>query len=94
MTPSEKRSLGYLKILIDVYAEDRLERLQQIGSVANYISLFNEYAAQVDWNEGSLMARCRKGLKDKILDSVATAKSQPHKLQEWMAMASKIDEWL
>ena len=40
-------------------AEDQLGRLQQTGSVANYISLFNEYVAQVDWNEANLMAHFR-----------------------------------
>ena len=75
-------------------AEDRLGRLQQTGSVANYISLFNEYVGQVDWNEASLMACFQKGLKDEILDSIAMAESQPRKLQEWMAMASRIDERL
>lgn len=75
-------------------AEDRLGRLRQTGSVAAYISTFNEYAAQVDWNESSLMARFRGGLKDDILDSVATAETQPRRLQDWMAMASRIDERL
>jgi Retrotransposon gag protein len=75
-------------------AEDRLARLRQIGSVATYISTFNEYAAQIDWNESSLIARFRNGLKDDILDSVATAETQPSRLHEWMAMASRIDERL
>lgn len=72
-------------------AEDRLGKIKQTGSVATYISTFNEYAAQVDWNEASLVARFRGGLKDEVLDSIATAETQPHKLQEWMAMASRID---
>ena len=75
-------------------AEDRLGRLKQSGSVATYISTFNEYSAQVDWNESSLVARFRGGLKDDILDSIATAESQPRRLHEWMAMASRIDERL
>jgi hypothetical protein len=75
-------------------AEDRLGRLRQTGSVAAYISTFNEYAAQVDWNESSLMARFRGGLKDEVLDSVATAETQPSRLHDWMAMASRIDERL
>lgn len=75
-------------------AEDRLGRLRQTGSVAAYISSFNEYVAQVDWNEASLVARFRSGLKDEILDSVATAEAQPQRLHEWMTMASRIDERL
>lgn len=75
-------------------AEDRLGRIRQTGSVANYISMFNEYAAQVDWNEPSLVARFRGGLKEEILDSVATAENQPRRLNEWMSMASRIDERL
>lgn len=75
-------------------AEDRLGKLRQTGSVASYISTFNEYAAQVDWNESGLVARFRAGLKDEILDSVATAQTQPRTLQEWILMASRIDERL
>lgn len=74
--------------------EDRLGKLRQTGSVSSYISLFNEHAAQVDWNESSLMARFCGGLKDEILDSIATAEMQPNRLQDWMAMASRIDERL
>lgn len=74
--------------------EDRLGKIRQTGSMATYISMFNEYAAQVDWNEASLVARFRGGLKDEVLDSIATAETQPRKLQEWMAMASRIDERL
>ena len=62
--------------------------------MATYISTFNEYVAQFDWNESSLVARFRRGLKDEILDSVATAENQPRRLHEWMAMASRIDERL
>lgn len=75
-------------------AEDRIMRLKQTGSVAAYISTFNEYAAQLDWNESSLVARFRGGLKDEVLDSVATAEAQPQRLHEWMGMASRIDERL
>ena len=42
--------------------------------MATYISTFNEHAAQVEWNEPSLMARFRAGLKDDLLDSIATAR--------------------
>ena len=44
--------------------------MKQTGSVSTYISTFNEYAAQVDWNESSLVARFRGGLKDEILESM------------------------
>ena len=75
-------------------AEDRIGRLSQIGLVATYISTFRELAAQIDWNKSSLIARFRGGLKDEILDSVATAESQPWGLHDWMAMALRINERL
>lgn len=75
-------------------AEDRLGKIKQTGSAANYISMFNEHAAQVDWNKPSLVARFWGGLKDAVLDSIAIAETQPRGLQEWMAMASRIDERL
>lgn len=75
-------------------AEDRLRKIRQTGSVSTYISMFSECAAQVDWNEPSLVARFCGGLKEDILDSVATAENQPHRLHEWMLMASRIDECL
>lgn len=74
--------------------EDCLGRIKQTSSVAVYISNFSEQAAQVDWNEASLVARFPAGLKDEILDSAATAETQPRGIQEWMAMASRIDERL
>jgi len=75
-------------------AEDCLAKIKQTGSVAAYISSFNEHSAQVDWNESSLVARFRAGLKDEVLDSIATAETQPRGLNEWMAMSSRIDERL
>ena len=62
--------------------EDKLGKLCQIGSMATYLSMFNKHTAQVDWNEASLIARFRGGLKDEILDSIATTESQPQRLQE------------
>ena len=62
--------------------------------MATYISTFNEHAAQVEWDEPSLMARFRIGLKDDLLDSIATDETQPHTLQKWMSMASRIDDRL
>ena len=56
--------------------------------------MFNKHVAQIDWNETSLIAHFQGGLKDEILDSIAIAKSQLQRLQEWMAMASQIDEHL
>lgn len=63
-------------------AEDQLGKIRQTRSVATYISVFNEHAAQVEWNEASLVARFRGGLKDEVLDSITTAKTQPCKLHE------------
>lgn len=64
--------------------------------MARYISTFNDHAAQVDCNESSLVTRFWGGLKDDIVHSIATVETQPHGLQEWMVMASRIDErlWL
>ena len=75
-------------------AYDHLRRIRQTGSMASYISTFNEHGAQVEWNEASLVAWFWAGLKDEILDSIATTEAQPQKLHEWMAMASRIDERL
>jgi hypothetical protein len=75
-------------------AEDRLANIWQTGAVATYISTFNEHAAQVEWNEPSLIARFRAGLKDDLLNSIATAETQPRTLQEWMSMASRFDDRL
>ena len=45
--------------------------------MATYISAFNGYASQEDWNESSLVAQFCIGLKDDILDSVAIVERQP-----------------
>ena len=59
-----------------------------------YISNFNEYIAQVDWNKSSLVTGFYKRLKDEILGSIAIAEIWPQGLKDWMAMASWIDERL
>ena len=62
--------------------------------MASYISTFNEHVVQVEWNEASLIAQFQGGLKDEILDFVATIGTQSHRLYESMAMASQIDKRL
>ena len=76
--------------------EDCLNKIKQTGSMATYISAFNKHAAQVDWNESSLVARFCGGLKDDVLDLIATMETQPQGLHEWMAMSSRIGKrlWL
>lgn len=72
--------------------EDRLGKLHETESMAMYILMFNRYDAQVDCNEFSLIACIRGGLKDDVLDSIATAEAQLQRLYEWMVMSSWIDE--
>lgn len=56
-------------------AKDHLGKIRQTGSMSMYTSTFNKHTAQVDWNESSLMAKFRRGLKDEVLDSIATAET-------------------
>jgi hypothetical protein len=93
---------GFREAMVAVYgdmdrrsnAEDRLAKIKQTGSIAGYISTFNKHASHVDWNESSLIARFWGGLKDEILDSIATAEKQPQGLHKWITMASCIDDQL
>lgn len=41
-------------------AENRLGKIRQTGSVTTYIAMFNEHAAQVEWNEASLIVWFRR----------------------------------
>ena len=57
--------------------EDRIGRLCQTSLVAIYILTFRELATQIHWNKSSLIARFQGGLKDEILDSMATTRANP-----------------
>ena len=93
---------AFREALLGVYGEvdrrgnaaDRLTNIRQTGAVATYISTFNEHATQVNWCEQSLIDRFRADLKDDLLDCIATAETEPRTLQEWMAMATRIDDRL
>jgi len=75
-------------------AKDYIRKFLQTGLVVAYISMFNEYATQIDWNESSLVVCFQGRLKDEILDLVATTETQPWRLHEWMVIALQINERL
>ena len=93
---------SFMKAVIAMYGnmdqrsnmEDHLGNIKQTKSMATYISMFNEYATQVDWNESSFVVHFCRGLKDENLDSIAIVETKLQGLQKWMVMASKIDKRL
>ena len=62
---------GFLSQLIQMYgdieaamtAERRLSELTQKRSAINYTITFQIYATQMEWNQETLMARYKQGLK-------------------------------
>ena len=65
---------GFISQLIQIYsdikvamiAERRLSELMQKGSMTDYITTFQTYAMQTEWNQEVLMAKYKQGLKWKV----------------------------
>ena len=71
-------------------AEQRMQSFWQTGSTANYAAKFQQYAAQTQWRNASLIAQFYRGLKDRVKDDIAQG-NQPTQLQKMIIMTVKID---
>jgi hypothetical protein len=71
-------------------AESRLQNLVQSDSVADYIGDFSALAAEVHWNESTLISHFRRGLSPSVLDMMV-AHDIPGTLQGVFNLASRID---
>jgi len=52
-------------------AERRLKRLRQTGTVANYLSEFEQWAPRTRWDDHAFRFQFYDGLKDSIKDDIA-----------------------
>ena len=46
-----------------IIVERKLSELTQKGLATDYITMFQMYATQIEWNQEALMARYKQGLK-------------------------------
>ena len=46
--------------------ERRLSELMQKGLATDYITIFQTYATQMEWNQEALIAKYKQGLKWKV----------------------------
>ncbi|KAB5588124.1 Retrotransposon-derived protein PEG10 [Ceratobasidium theobromae] len=78
-------------------ASDELMAITQTSSVAEYASRFQALSAQVDWNDGTLMAGFKRGLKPHIRAELTKATlfdSGNRTFEEWVTVAIKLDNVL
>lgn len=72
-------------------AEDRLERLSQVGSATSYLSAFNRDRYRVNWDESALKHRFYKGLKPEVKDELCKLDRYAYNFDDYANEAIKID---
>jgi len=72
-------------------AERRLKRLRQTGTVANYLSEFEQWAPRTKWDDHAFRFQFYDGLKDSIKDDIARG-AKPTTLVSLQKVALQIGE--
>ena len=52
-------------------AAQKLDKLSQTGSAAEYLSKFQQIASKIHWDEPGLIHRFYQGLKEEVKDEIA-----------------------
>ena len=73
------------------YAQERLSKLRQNKLAMAYAALFRQDSMRVEINEEGLKKMFYDGLKEDVKDELYQ-KDQPDTLDEYIAMAIRIDE--
>jgi hypothetical protein len=76
-----------------LHTQERLARLRQTKSAANYATKFRQDSLRAEINEEGLMQLFYDGLKEEVKDELYKA-DRPESLDEYIAMAIRIDDRL
>ena len=77
-----------------VVAEQKIQRLRQIRSAADYTTEFQQYSTVIDWDNNALMRMYRQGLKPTVRKELMRSGSNLNTLDELMNEAIRIDNEL
>ena len=86
-----KLELAFGDVDAERTAERKIGMLKQTKSVGAYISLFQQHAAKIQWDDHSLMAQFHAGLKLEVRRELARME-RPRDLVSYFQMAKRIDD--
>jgi hypothetical protein len=77
-----------------VIAEQKIQKLRQICSAADYTTEFQQYQTLIEWDDNALMRMYRQGLKPTVRMELMRSGSSLNTLNELMAEAIRVDNEL
>jgi hypothetical protein len=75
-------------------AAEKLQRLQQTGSVTNYITEFQVITSSLDWDDEALEDKYMEGLKPEVRKALIYYPTEPENLEELFERTQRIDREL
>jgi hypothetical protein len=77
-----------------VIAEQKIQKLRQICSAADYTTEFQQYQTLIEWDDNALMRMYRQGLKPTVRMELIRSGSSLNTLNELIAKAIRVDNEL
>lgn len=77
-----------------VIAEQKIQKLRQTHSAADYTTEFQRYKTAIEWDDNALMRMYRQGLKPSVRMELMRSGSSLNTLNELMAEAIRVDNEL
>ena len=75
-------------------AEQKIQNLRQIHSAADYTTLFQQYAAKLEWDDNALMRMYKQGLKPAVRMELMRTGTSVTNLKELQEEAIRLDNEL
>jgi hypothetical protein len=82
---------AFSPIKASVIAEKKIQTLRQTGSVADYTALFQQYQAQIEWDDAALIRMYKQGLKTQVREELMRTSACTDTLDELVNEAIRLD---
>jgi hypothetical protein len=86
-----KLKQAFSPIKASVIAEKKIQTLRQTHSVADYTALFQQYQAQIEWDDAALIRMYKQGLKVQVREELMRTAARTDSLDELINEAIRLD---
>jgi hypothetical protein len=86
-----KLKQAFSPIKASVIAEKKIQTLKQTHSVADYTALFQQYQAQIEWDDAALIRMYKQGLKGQVREELMRTNARTDSLDELINEAIRLD---
>jgi hypothetical protein len=84
----------FLPFKESVIAEQKIQKLKQTKSAADYTNVFQQYAEQIQWDNAALMRIYKQGLKPALLAELMRSGTAINDLEDLTRKAIRLDNEL